>query len=63
MSYNDLASVAIDQEGSMKAYVEVEEKKRMRIMHESLGSGGSNGAPPMYHMVYTPPTGQPRQPP
>jgi hypothetical protein len=62
LSYNDIASAAIDREGSMKACADVEEKKRKRIMTGSLRSGGSNGAPPIYRMVYTPPTGQPHRP-
>jgi hypothetical protein len=56
LSYNDLASVVIDEEGTMKACAETKEKKRKRIMPRSSGSGGSNDAPPKYHMVYTPPT-------
>jgi hypothetical protein len=32
LSYNELASVAIDQEGTMRACEVVEEKKRKRIM-------------------------------
>jgi hypothetical protein len=63
LSYNELASATIDKEGSMKACAEAEEKKRKRIMSESSGSGGASGAPPMYRMVYTPPTGQLRHPP
>jgi hypothetical protein len=56
LSYNDLASTAIDQEGTMRACEVAEENKRKRT---TLGpTGGSfNGAPPNYHMVYTPPAG------
>jgi hypothetical protein len=61
LSYNDLVSAAIEQERTMKAIAEVEEKKR--IMPRSSGSGGSGGAPPKYRMVYTPPVGQLRRPP
>jgi hypothetical protein len=57
-SYNDLASAAIDQERTMKAVAEAEEKKRKRAMPESSGSGGSGGAPTKYCMVYTPLSGQ-----
>jgi hypothetical protein len=32
LSYNDLASTAIDQEGTMRASEAVEEKKRKRTM-------------------------------
>jgi hypothetical protein len=57
LSYNELACVAIDQERMMKAVAEADEKKRKRMMPASAGSGSSSGAPPMYHMVYTPPGG------
>jgi hypothetical protein len=60
LSYNELASVVIDQERLMKAIVEANEKKRM--MPGSSASGGSCGAPLKYHMVYTPPGGQLRRP-
>jgi hypothetical protein len=55
LSYNKLASVVTDKDGSMKACAKAEETKRKRIMPRSLGSGGSR--------VYTPPIGQSRQPP
>jgi hypothetical protein len=54
LSYNELASVAIDQERMMKVVAEADETKRKRMMHGSTGSGSSSGAPPMYCMVYTP---------
>jgi hypothetical protein len=57
LSYNDLASNAIDHEGTMKACEAAEEKKRKRTMP---GPTGGNSSPPKYRMVYTPPTGQPR---
>jgi hypothetical protein len=57
LSYNDLKSSAIDQDRTMKAIAEAEEKKRKRMMPRSSVSGGSSGAPPKYHMVYTPPGG------
>jgi hypothetical protein len=57
LSYNDLASAAIDQERMMKAIAEADEKKRNRMMPGSAGSGSSSGAPPTYRMVYTPPRG------
>jgi hypothetical protein len=50
-------SAAIDQERMMKAIAEADEKKRMRMMTGSNGSGISSGAPPKYHLVYTPPRG------
>jgi hypothetical protein len=62
LSYNKLASVAIDQERMMKAVAEADEKKRKRMMTVSTGSGSSSGAPPNYRIVYTPPGGQLRQP-
>jgi hypothetical protein len=62
LSYNELASVAIDQEGTMKACEAVEEKKRKRAVLGPSG-GSSSGALLKYRMIYTPPTGQPRCPP
>jgi hypothetical protein len=62
LSYNDLASAAIDQERMMKAIAETEEKKRKRMMPRSSVSGGSSGAPPKYHMVHSPPGGQLHRP-
>jgi hypothetical protein len=62
LSYNELASAAIDQEGTMKACKAVEEKKRKSAM--SGPSGGSfSGAPLKYRMIYTPPAGQSCRPP
>jgi hypothetical protein len=58
LSYNDLASAAIDQEGTMKACEAEEEKKRKRIMSGPIG-GSSSSVPLKYRMVYTTPTGQP----
>jgi hypothetical protein len=62
LSYNELASVATDQERMMKAVAEADEKKRKKMMPGSVGSGNSSGAPPKYRMVYTPPRGQLRRP-
>jgi hypothetical protein len=62
LSYNELASAAIDQEGTMKACEAAEEKKRKRVVSGPSG-GSSSGAPPKYHMIYTPPAGQPHRPP
>jgi hypothetical protein len=62
LSYNELASAAIDQERMMKAVVEADEKKRKRMMPGSAGSGSSSGAPPKYCIVYTPPGGQLHRP-
>jgi hypothetical protein len=62
LSYNELASAAIDQERMMKAVVEADEKKRKRMVPRSTGSGSSSSVPPKYRMVYTPPGGQLRRP-
>jgi hypothetical protein len=62
MSYNELASAAIDQEGTMKAYEAAKEKKRKRTMLGPSG-GSSSSAPPKYRKIYTPPAGQPHRPP
>jgi hypothetical protein len=62
LSYNELASAAIDQEGTMKACKAAEEKTRKRAVSGPSG-GGSSSAPPKYRMIYTPPTGQRRRPP
>jgi hypothetical protein len=62
LSYNELASAAIDQERMMKAIAEADEKKRKGMMPGSAGSSSSSGAPPKYHMVYTPPKGQVHRP-
>jgi hypothetical protein len=61
LSYNELASAAIDQERMMKAIAEANDKKRKRMMLGSAGSGSSSSAPPKYRMVYTPPGGQLRR--
>jgi hypothetical protein len=55
--YNELASVAINSEGSMKACAKAEEKKRKRIIPGSSSNGGSSGALPKYRIVYTLPSG------
>jgi hypothetical protein len=60
LSYNDLASAAIEQERTMKAVAEAKEKKRK--MPGSSVSGCSSGAPPKYRMVYTPLGGQLHRP-
>jgi hypothetical protein len=62
LSYNELASAAIDRERMMKAIAEFDEKKSKRMMPRSAGSGSSSSAPPKYHMVYTSPGGQLRRP-
>jgi hypothetical protein len=62
LSYNKLASAAIDQEGTMKACEAAEEKKRKRAVSGPF-EGGSSSASPKYRMIYTPPAGQPHRPP
>jgi hypothetical protein len=62
LSYNELASAAIDQEGTMKACEAAEEKTGKRAVSGPSG-GGSISAPPKYRMIYTPPAGQRRRPP
>jgi hypothetical protein len=61
LSYNELASAAIDQEGTMKACEAAKEKKRKREVSGPFG-GSSSGALLKYRMIYTPPAGQPRHP-
>jgi hypothetical protein len=58
LSYNELASAAIDQERMIKAVAGVDEKKRKKMMPRSACSGSSSGAPPKYYMVYNPSRGQ-----
>jgi hypothetical protein len=62
LSYNELASAAIDQEGTMNACEAAKEKKRKRAV-SGPSEGSSSAAPPKYRMIYTPPAGQPHHPP
>jgi hypothetical protein len=62
LSFNELASSAIDQEGTMKACEVAKEKKRKRTMPGS-SKGSSSSVPLKYRMLYTPPVGQPCRPP
>jgi hypothetical protein len=62
LSYNELASATIDQEGTMKAYEVTGEKKRKRTM-PGPSRGSSSSATLKYRMIYTPPVGQPCRPP
>jgi hypothetical protein len=62
LSYNELASAAIDQEGTMKACEVAEEKKRKRAV-SGPSEGSSSGVPLKYCMIYTPPARQLRRPP
>jgi hypothetical protein len=52
LSYNELASAAIDQERMMKAVLEADDKKRKKMMPGSAGSGSSSGSPQVPHCVY-----------
>jgi hypothetical protein len=62
LSYNKLASAAIDQEGTMKASEATKEKKRASVMSVP-SEGNSSSASPKYRMIYTPPMGQPHRSP
>jgi hypothetical protein len=53
---NELVSAFIEQEDACRARLEEEMKKRPL-------PGPNRGAPPKYHLVYTPPSGQPHGPP
>jgi hypothetical protein len=46
----------------MKVVAKADEKKRKRMTPTSSASGGSDGAPPKYRMMYTSPGGQLRRP-
>jgi hypothetical protein len=48
LSYNELASAAIDQERLMKVIAEADEMKRKRMVLVSSVSGGSSGAHSKY---------------
>jgi hypothetical protein len=52
---NGLVSASIEQEDACRARMEERKKKPL--------SGPTGGAPPMYRLVYTPPSGQPRDHP
>jgi hypothetical protein len=52
---NELVSASIKQEDACHAHLEEERKKRPL-------PGPTGGAPPKYHLVYTPPSGQPYGP-
>jgi DNA-directed RNA polymerase specialized sigma54-like protein len=53
---NELVSASIEQEDACHARLEEERKKRPPPRP-------TGGAPPKYHLVYTPPSGQPHDPP
>jgi hypothetical protein len=58
LSYNELASVVIDQERMLKVVAGADEKKRKKLMPESTGIVSSSGARLKYRMVYIPLEGQ-----
>jgi hypothetical protein len=62
LSYNEVASAAIDQEGTMKACEAAEAKKRKRVVSGPSG-GGSSSARLKYRMIYTTPMRQLCRPP
>jgi hypothetical protein len=53
---NELVSASIEQDDACHARIEEERKK-------SPLSGPTGGAPPKYRLAYTPPLGQPCDPP
>jgi hypothetical protein len=57
MSFNALVSAAIAQDGSYQALLAEEEEKRKRVISEP-SDDSTEGAPPKYHLVYTPSTGK-----
>jgi hypothetical protein len=62
MSFNTLVSAAIAQDGTYRALLEEEEEKRKKDLSEPLDDS-IEGAPPKYHLVYTPSPGKSRVPP
>jgi hypothetical protein len=52
----------IDQEGTYRAVLAKEEKKRKRAM-SGTSEDSTGGAPPKYHILYTPLAGKSRVPP
>jgi hypothetical protein len=53
MSFNALASATIAQYGTYRVLLAKEEDKRKRVMSGPSGDS-TEGAPPKYHLVYTP---------
>jgi hypothetical protein len=56
MSFNALVIVVIAQDGTYRALLAKEEEKRKRDLLEPL-EDSTVGAPPKYHLVYTPSAG------
>jgi hypothetical protein len=61
LTFNALVSTAINQEGTYLAYLDAKKKRKRAMSGPSEGSIG--GAPPMYRLVYTSPTGMSWVPP
>jgi hypothetical protein len=55
LSFDALVNVLIDQDGTYRALLVEEEEKRKRAMSGPTGDR-TEGAPPKYHLVYTPST-------
>jgi hypothetical protein len=62
VSFNALVSATIEQEGICRALLIEEEEKRKRAVSGPL-KDSTAGAPPKYHLVYTPSAGRSRVPP
>jgi hypothetical protein len=62
VSFNALVSDAIEQEGAYIALLAEEEKMRKRASPRPL-EDSTGGAPPKYHLVYTPSVGKSQVPP
>jgi hypothetical protein len=62
MSFNALVSAAIEQEGTYRAQLDEEEKKRKRALLEP-SEDGARGAPLKYRLVYTSSIGKSQVPP
>jgi hypothetical protein len=57
MSFNALVSAVIDQDGTYRALLVEEEEKRKRVV-SGPSEDSTEGAPPKYHLVYTPSIGK-----
>jgi hypothetical protein len=57
LSFNALVSAMIEQEGNYRALLVEEEEKRKRVVSRP-SEDTTGGAPPMYHLVYTPSAGK-----
>jgi hypothetical protein len=57
MSFDALVSAMIEQEGLYQAVLAEEEKMRKRAL-SGPSEDSTEGAPPKYHLVYTPSAGE-----